>query len=167
MTKEVPLTQGYIALVDDDDYEELSKYKWYFTASGYAARDARNTKRTTGRCVYMHKQLIPSDEKVDHINRNKLDNRKENLRPATNALNLQNREKQINNTSGYKGVSWSKVSEKWSSEITSQGERHYLGLFEGKEDAARMYNFWSPFVHGEFAYLNQINECKYTVVDLG
>ena len=165
--KEIPLTQGKVAIVDDADYEELSNYKWYYTASGYAARDARNTNRTEGRCVYMHKQLIPSDEKVDHINRNKLDNRRENLRPASNALNLCNRPKQINNTSGYKGVSWSKVCDKWSAELTSKGRKYHLGYFEDKDEAAMMLNFWAPFIHGEFAYLNEIHGKKYEVVCSG
>lgn len=156
MTKEIPLTRGRVALVDDEDFDELSKYSWYCSRSGYAARDERNLARTEGAVVYMHKQLVQSDDKVDHINRNKIDNRKENLRPATNAENLSNRPMQVNNRSGYKGVSWSKVSGKWASEITVKGKKYYLGLFDDKHDAARMYNFWALDLLGEFAFLNKI-----------
>ncbi|AYV74294.1 HNH endonuclease [Bacillus sp. PK3-056] len=165
--KEIPLTKGKVALVDDEDYEELSKHKWYYTRSGYAARDTRNNARTSGNCIYMHKYIVPSNEKVDHINRNKLDNRKENLRHATNALNLSNRPKQVNNNSGYKGVSWSKVANKWTAEIQAQKVRYRLGYFEDKSDAARMYNFWCVFLHGEFALLNEVNGSKIEIVDIG
>lgn len=167
MTKEIPLTKDKVALVDDEDYEELSKYKWYYTVSGYAARDGRNTGRTEGSVIYMHKYLIPSDDQVDHINRNKLDNRKRNLRPATNAENGRNRGAQSNNRSGYRGVSWSKVAGKWSAELWMEGTKYYLGLYDDIEEAARMYNFWANDIHGEFACLNEIEGTKYTVVCSG
>lgn len=167
MTKEIPLTKGKVAIVDKDDYEELSRFKWYYTESGYAARDARNTDRTSGKVIYMHKYIMPSKYQTDHVNRDSLDNRKSNLRIATNADNTANRGRQSNNTSGYKGVSWSKVSKKWAIEIGYNNKRYRLGLMEDKEDAARLYNFWASDIHGEFANLNEINGVKYRLVTLG
>lgn len=115
----------------------------------------------------MHKHLVYSKEQVDHINRDKLDNRKENLRPATNALNGCNKGPQTNNTSGYKGVSWSTVSGKWSVEIIKDQKKHYLGLFEDREMAARMYNFWAAHLHEDFAWLNSIGDSEYSVISCG
>lgn len=112
----------------------------------------------------MHKEVLQFDGIVDHVNRNSLDNTRANLRHADNASNLRNRPRQVNNRSGFKGVSWSKVSQKWATEITRDGKKHYLGLFDDKEDAARMYNFWSADLHGEFAYLNKIDGVNWEAV---
>lgn len=167
MTRKIPLTKGKFAVVDEEDYKWLSKHSWYCTESGYAARDTRNADRTEGRIIYMHKLICPSVNQTDHINRDPLDNRKANLRPATGSLNTANRGIQSNNTSGYKGVSWAKGSNKWSVDIWLNRKKYYLGLFDDKDEAARVYNFWALDIHGEFASLNDIEGKKVSVVARG
>jgi len=138
MTKEIELTRGKVALVDDEDYEELNQWKWYAHKSGskrskyYACRAAvRGEKEYTLR---MHRDILglkPGDGKIcDHINRNPLDNRRANLRVANHTINGRNRGIQSNNTSGYKGVHWEKARKKWMADI-----KIHLGHFVNLEDA--------------------------------
>lgn len=89
------------AQVDEADFSNLNQYRWYLDSSGYALRNDDN-----GRPIRMHVQIMntPKGKHTDHINRNRLDNRRENLRVVTVSQNLHNRPKQNNNTSGYKGV---------------------------------------------------------------
>ncbi len=117
--RRIPLTQGKYAIVDPDDYKRLSKYKWYAMKglnTFYAARcvwDGINKKRHT---IKMHREIInpPYPLVVDHINRNGLDNRKANLRPATPAQNSLNKPyiKPKTSPSKYKGVTWHKSRKK-------------------------------------------------------
>lgn len=95
-------------------------------------------------------------ENIDHINRDKLDNRIDNLREACKAENERNRDKYRINTSGYKGVWFHNQRKKWCAEITTNGKSRKLGLFDSKEDAAVAYNEASLKYHGEFAYQNII-----------
>lgn len=99
MTKSIPLTRGKIALFDDEDYEELSKYKWFITKV-YASRHSGN------KTVYMHREIMktPENMETDHINGDVLDNRRENLRICTRQENARNIRGISSNTSGYKGV---------------------------------------------------------------
>ena len=85
--KEIPLTRGKFALVDDEDYEWLSQWKWYCSTTGYAVRGCKN------RILYMHREIAKTKPGMltDHINRNKLDNRKENLRFCSHRENMKNR----------------------------------------------------------------------------
>jgi hypothetical protein len=101
--KKIQLTKNKYALVDDEDYEELNKYNWYYSYQGYAVR----TNHRLNKCIYMHRIIMnPLDYKqVDHINHNKLDNRKENLRICDRFQNLQNSKIRLDNKSGIKGVS--------------------------------------------------------------
>ena len=92
----------------------------------------------------------------DHINGNGLDNRRNNLRTCTNAENLQNRPKQKNNTSGFKGVFLNKLTGKWEARIYSRKTRTYIGLYKNKIDAANAYNEKATELFGEFARLNKI-----------
>src|SRR2546430_16319669 len=98
--RKIKLTRGKYALVDLVDYEWLSQWKWYCSARGYAARRLYPENKV----VYMHRVIIPEGEEVDHINHDKLDNRKSNLRPCTHKQNLRSRGLNKNNKSGYKGV---------------------------------------------------------------
>src|SRR5690625_2974198 len=115
----------------------------------------------------MHKLLCPSENQTDHINRDSLDNRKNNLRAATGSLNTANRGMQSNNTSGYKGVSWAKGSGKWSVDVWINRKKHYLGLFECKHEAARVYNLWAHDLHKEFASPNVIDGKRHTLIHFG
>ena len=130
--KIIPLTQGKVAVVDDDDYERLSG---------------------AGGQIKMHHQIIgkpPEGFVTDHRNTNGLDNRKDNLRHITQAKNVMNKKAQRNNTSGFKGVYWHKAGQKWCAEIKADGKRVRLGLFVDKDAAAQAYNAASERLHGEF-----------------
>ncbi|MFA5990454.1 MAG: AP2 domain-containing protein [Sphingomonas sp.] len=146
--KEIPLTKGKVALVDDDDFDELSKFKWFFS-KGYALKseDRYSTE------IIMHRRIMnaPDGMDTDHINHNGLDNRRENLRVCTRSENLMNRGKLKNNTSGYKGVSWNKNSKKWQTHIRVNGKKIYLGNFKDKEEAYKAYCDASIKYHGDFS----------------
>lgn len=157
--KAIELTQGKVVKVDDSDYLEMSKFKWYAlrptgNRNWYAARGVydRITKRRT--TVYMHKVLLGTNDYVDHINRDSLDNRRVNLRSATASQSRANSTPK--GISKYMGVSWSKASNKWQSHISWGGKKKYLGLFDSEIEAARMYDTWAKTQWGEFANLNNV-----------
>ena len=157
--KEIPLTRGKVALVDDEDFEQLFQFQWYadlIRGRWYVMRIAglRGRKRR----IYMHRDIlgIPLGVEVDHKDGNGLNNQRYNLRPATHAQNLQNRGKPSSNTSGYKGVSWFKRDGKWRACIGVDGRVIHLGYYDTAEEAARAYNEAAPKYHGKFAKLNEI-----------
>lgn len=138
--KKIPLTGKWgvnkFALVSNVDYKELSKYKWFLGKNGYPARNVGRPSLSPIR-IYMHRVILGfPDLEVDHINRNRLDNRRENLRTATRSQNAHNTGPQINNTSGYRGVYWYKAYKKWEADIKVQGKKIKLGYFKDIEDAA-------------------------------
>lgn len=154
--KTIQLTQNQVALVDDDDYEYLSQWKWFAHRDPknncfYALRnEGKHPHRTT---VPMHKVIVNDDAviEIDHVNHNTLDNRKENLRPCNDHQNQYNRAIQKNNKSGYKGVYWHKG--KWTVQIrTDKGT--FFEYYTDKILAARAYDRLAKKYHGEFAYLN-------------
>ena len=149
--REIPLTQGYVAIVDEADYEWLSQWKWQYY-QGYA----RRTSDHKGSKTYMHNAIlgVPEGLQADHINFNTLDNRRTNLRIVTPAENSQHRRPSILNTSGFKGVTWHKGVGKWQAFVRTLGENYYLGLFHNREDAARAYDEAARRLFGEYAYLN-------------
>lgn len=161
--KTIPLTQGKMVLVDDDDYETLMQFKWVYKKPGhrrtaYAVRGKivgyeAGKKYTT---IAMHRVIMrsPIGYEIDHINGNGLDNRKENLRIATRAQNQQNRNILRHNTSGYKGVS--KDRETWRAQIRVNNTIMRLGRFRDKISAAIAYNEAAKKYHGEFARLNPL-----------
>lgn len=157
MTKEIPITKEKVALVDDEDFELLSRYKWYCQGMPGGDKAARhplgNNKRST---ILMHRVIMgaPDNVFVDHINHNTLDNRRSNLRICTNSENQHNRVRSINNTSGYKGVTWNKKTQKWLSRVHLNGICHVLGSFDDIKDAARAYDKFAKESFGEFALLN-------------
>jgi hypothetical protein len=157
--KEVILTQGKVAIVDDVDFVQLSKYKWCATYNPVRGIHTaiRNGK---GGSVYMHRQIMdaPKGTDVDHINRNPLDNRRCNLRFATRSENLQNAPKRVNNTSGFKGVIWCKSVNKWRAAIGFRGAKLILGYFDHKTEAAEAYDRKATELFGEFAFLNTARE---------
>jgi len=155
MVRKIPLTQGKFTLVDEEDYEELYKYKWYYH-NGYAARSQYNPITQKAPIVLMHRVImnVKEGEEVDHINHNTLNNRKCNLRVCTSAQNNQNRQFYKTGTSYYKGVSWNTNKEKWIAQIIYNGKSIYLGTYTDEEQAARAYDKKAIEVHGEFAYTN-------------
>ena len=108
--------------------------------------------------IYLHRHLLntPDGLDTDHINSITLDNRRSNLRVATTSENSRNTEKQSNNKSGYKGVSYHKGTQKWRTQITIDYKLFHLGLFTDKHDAAKAYNKASIKYHGEFGHRNNI-----------
>lgn len=156
MSKLIPLTKGYFAIVDDDDYEKLNCHKWYAKSIRhshivYASRDIGSIHEM------MHRVIMgnPDGVSIDHINGNSIDNRKENLRICTHSQNLSNRSKMnTKNTSGYKGVGWSKNARKWSASITHNYKKIHLGYFFDIIDAAKARDVAALKYHGEFASLN-------------
>lgn len=146
--------QGRVALVDDEDYELVMRYRWNVKMDGprpYATACNRGPARKTQRRLYMHK-LITGWPETDHINRNGLDNRRSNLRPATRSQNLMNRAALAKNATGYKGVRLE--AGKWRAVIKAYGVRKHLGYFLTPEQAARAYDAAAREMHGEFARLN-------------
>ena len=155
--KAIQLTGGKVAIVDDEDFEELNRYKWHY-CEGYAIRaDYSGGKRQV---IRMHRVVTsaPPNFLVDHINGEGIDNRRSNLRLCTHGENQMNRDRPKSSTSGYSGVNYHRASGKWQCRVQSNGKRHDLGLFDNKHDAARMYNFWCVDLHGKFARPNKIKE---------
>ncbi|MGM0836007.1 MAG: HNH endonuclease [Bacillota bacterium] len=160
MAKKLNTSSGMTFIIDDEDYEEVSKYKWKSTEDGYVRRNFW----LGDKCKYisLHRMLINAPEGlcVDHINGNKFDNRRSNLRLATRTENIRNSGPKVNNKSGYKGVSFRKDTGKWKAQIRAFGKKVNLGQFDNKHDAARMYNFWAVDLFGEFAWVNKIEEAN-------
>ena len=157
--RKIPLTQGQYAIVDPDDYPRLSKYKWRICKTKgknvlYAERSTRLPNGKYSR-VLMHRQLIhvPEGFVIDHINRNGLDNRKANLRPATIAQNAWNSRKRKNRF-GYKGVWFAKDKGKFRAAVWHNNKREYLGYFNSPRQAAKVYDHAARKFHKEFAVLN-------------
>jgi hypothetical protein len=153
--KIIKLTQDKETIVDDEDYEHLNQWKWHYHSRNYAKRTVKKTKSK----IYLHRLIMKAEinQKIDHINGNGLDNRKENLRIVNQSQNGQNRDKQINNTSGYKGVTWHKQCNKWLAQINHKGKHYSLGLFETKEAAAKAYNEAALTYFGEYARINHVS----------
>lgn len=156
--KTIPLTQGKVAIVDDEDFVELSKSKWYYHSSGYAVRnDYSNRKHET---LKMHRIVLkPKDgEWLDHINSDRLDNRKENLRVASPSQNAWNSRQPKNyHSSSYKGVSKHKRQNgqiAWRARISLNWKNISLGVFDTPEEAARAYDKKARELFGEFAKIN-------------
>lgn len=154
MAKEIPLTQGKVALVDDEDYEYLSQFKWYYGCGGYAGRAAPYGIHPTH--IFMHRIIIaaPDHLQCDHINGNRLDNRRCNLRLATQTENTRNQRRGRANTSGYKGVCWNTKKQKWHSMIRVAKKLIHLGLYADLITAAHVYDAAAKKYFGEFACLN-------------
>lgn len=145
--KEIHATRGLVVMVDDDDYEKLIAYKWSFN-NGYA---------NSSRVGMMHRVIMGNPNgQVDHINGNRADNRRCNLRLATQKENSQNKTK-FWGKSKYKGVLWDNKSECWQSRIFSQGKSIFLGNFRNEQNAAQAYNEAALKYFGEFSALNVID----------
>lgn len=160
--KEIKLTKGKFALVDDEDFERINQYKWQAIYKKdkkiYIAKRSR-TKKESDSPVYilMHRQIMNinnSKIQVDHINHNTLDNRRCNLRLCNNSQNNMNKKGRSDNTSEYKGVSF--YHNKFHAEIMVNQKSYRLGSFDTAIEAAKAYNAKALELHKEFAYLNKV-----------
>ena len=157
--KIIPLTRGYSAIVDDDDYERLSQHKWYVEIRGtktkpaiYAARSIYVEKKKKN--IYMHRVILgtPKGVLTDHKNHNGLDNRKENLRCCTRHQNTMNR-RMHGNKNGYKGV-FKASKHGYRAAIGVNGKTKYIGMYRSARLAAEAYDQIASKEFGEFAKLN-------------
>ena len=156
MTKEIRLTQGKVALVDDVLFGWLNQFKWFFRKDGYVAKSIYNKLTGERKQIRMHREIMnfPDGMEIDHINGDKLDNRRENLRICTMGQNRANRGLQRNSSSGYKGVYFEEARNKWRAQIEINNRRLHLGYFNNAEKAAFAYDTAAKKYFGEFAKLN-------------
>ena len=156
--KIIPLTQGYVTLVDNDIYELFCGFRWHvhrWRNYLYAARNIFNREKYV--LSKMHReifQLSPNEGIVDHINKNTLDNRRENLRVTTKSMNAYNRKFQSNNTSGYRGVHWVTRDKIWRTHINVTCRRIWCGNFNNLIQAAKAYDIVATKYLGDSAILN-------------
>ncbi len=154
----ITLTQGYEAIIDDDDFSHVAKWKWSICKRG-AKRYAGATVKSEP--ALLHRYILGDPPfkgaEVDHINGNGLDNRRANLRWATKSQNQANSGKRKGNfTSKYRGVYWTKQRSRWQVEIKIDYKRKHLGFFKDELLAAHAYNQAATKYFGEFASLNVI-----------
>ena len=153
--KRIPLAQNKFSLVDDDDFERLSRHKWKFN-HGYAARSVfvKGSKPHRWTIELMHRVVmnVPKGVLIDHINLDSLDNRKENLRFCDKSENAKNVGKRKDNLSGFKGVC--KGPYGWRAYIFIDGKQKSLGTFNNSVQAARAYDKAAKRLFGSFAFLN-------------
>lgn len=150
--KQIQLTQGKIAFVDDEDFEFLNQWKWRYwkdvkrncTAYAIASIKSRTTR--------MHRLLLQSKKGdiIDHRDRDGLNNQKSNLRVCTHSQNNENRKVMSTSKTGIKGVRSHR--RKWKASITKNGKYIYLGLFKNKEEASERYKQEARVLFGDFAY---------------
>lgn len=145
------LTRGKYTTVDNQDYDWLSQWKWYYNNVGYAYRSATNPKRS----ICMHKIIHPSEKPLvsDHINGNRLDNRRSNLRTCTRAQNSQNSFNKTN-PSGYKGIY--RHYKRWRARIGLNNKYINLGLYDTPLEAALAYDEAALIYYKEFACTNKM-----------
>lgn len=128
--KRLKLSDGGYTLVDDEDYINLSKWKWRKNSQGYVRRSIPNGE-------FLHRLLLnaPKDKLVDHINRNPLDNRRSNLRLCTPSYNNINQKLKANNKTGFRGVSWHNLGQKYIVSINYNNKKTHLGSFADISEA--------------------------------
>ena len=153
---EIPLTQDQVTIVDDIDYDFLMQFKWYANKIGhgyYAVRNIRQNGRGTSELMHraIAERMDILADQIDHRDQDQLNNRRENLRPATMSENQHNQGFRQNNTSGYLGVHWDSSKSKWQARVQHQGKRRHLGYFEDPAEASEVYKAKKRELAGEFS----------------
>lgn len=156
--KKIKLTQGKYALVDDEDFELLNKYKWYAHKNKggyyYAIRNAKNEITGKRFSIRMHCEIM-GRKIIDHIDRDGLNNTRKNLRLSCFKTNSMNRKNRKNSPFGFKGVSRTKNG-KFNASIMKDGKRIHLGTRKTAKECAELYNNKAIEIFGEYAYLNKL-----------
>lgn len=163
--KQIPLTRGLVALVDDEDYEWLSQWRWHahehnkghFHATRYVRTEVKTKWGHKYKRLLMHREIMnaPEGTDVDHWDRDELHNWRANLRVCTRSQNIANAQRSSANTSGYKGVY--RMKGPWAARIKCEGRNHFLGYFDTAEAAARAYNEAAVRLFGDFACVNPLD----------
>ncbi len=148
--RHIPLEDGHYALVDAADYEWLSQYHWHSCSGGYAARSEK------GKRILMHRQIMqpPAGMVVDHVDGQRANNCRSNLRVCTRAENQRNQRKKRGSSSKFKGVGYTKQSKRCYAKLVFEGKTVWLGHFDSEIEAARAYDRAAVEHQGEFAHLN-------------
>ncbi len=155
--KRIPLSRNKYAIVDDEDYELLSRFKWHVSSGKsntyYAQSELPDTRYRIR--FSMHRLIMKAEknQEVDHRNGNGLDNRRRNLRLCTKHQNRFNM-RITTGSSKYKGVSWHTKNGKWRARITLNYQNIYIGCFTSEREAAKAYDRKAKQLFGDFAYLN-------------
>lgn len=155
--KEITLTKGKTAIVDDEDFDLLSTWSWTARPSlntSYGYRKVYVNKKY--QTVHMHRFILGTEKMVDHIDHNGLNNQKTNLRICTHSQNMCNARKRKNSSSRYKGVYWNAEKKKWHVRASFDGKKYNVGYYHNEIEAALAYNCTASFAQREFAYLNKI-----------
>lgn len=157
--KEIKLTKDQIALVDDEDYEDLSKYRWQARPWKYGWYASRRCKDG---CVYMHRQIMNATQKelIDHEDTNGLNNQKWNLRKATRKDNGGNRSTKVQTITNLKGVGikvFAKGNIMYRAYIHINKKYKHLGYFDRAKDAAKAYDQAAMTYFGNFAKQNMVS----------
>jgi hypothetical protein len=157
MSKTIPLTQGKVAIVDDEDYNKLIQFKWSArrdskSGTWYALHTYR--EGNGWKTILMHRKIVNASDgmDVDHENHNGLDNRKFNLRVCKHRYNCRNRRIQSNNTSDVAGVSWHKRDKKWMVYVRIDGKLKHFGYYSNLDEAIHVRHDAEKKYFGEFRY---------------
>jgi len=131
------LNKGKSTSIDDEDYDKVKKYHWCVNDRGYVVCFFKDKKSKKNIQLKLHRFIMdaPKGKNIDHIDRNTLNNQKNNLRFASQLENVLNRKVFSNNKSGYTGVSWEKANRKWRAQIGINKKEFFLGLFSTKNEA--------------------------------
>ena len=156
--KELVLTRGFAAIVDDEDYVRLAPFKWTADVRSNGVYARRNEQDESGRTrkIYLHRAILGITDSavvVDHRDNNPLNNTRCNLRVCCREENMANQSVRGDGTSSFKGVYWHKAARKWAATV-GRGKGRHLGLFGSQEEAARAYDKAARQLFGEFAKCN-------------
>lgn len=153
--KRSDVKRQWLVMVDDEDFKFLNQFYWQADKNSSIATHKKGDRKR----ILMHRLIMnpPIGIEIDHIDGNRLNNQKSNLRFATSSQNKINRGARKDNSSGFKGVSWNKNLKKWGVRLMINKKYKHLGLFKDKIEAAKVYNENALKYYGEYAWLNGLN----------
>lgn len=150
--------------IDNEDYSSFKKFRWFLHKDGYAYRYEYDRRISNNSCILMHRQIMSANKfpgfEIDHINGNRIDNRKSNLRVVKRSHNNQNSKIRRDNKSGFRGVWFDEKTKKWCSSIKLEDKRIWLGRHETPYQAAIAYNQMASKLYGLHAKLNIIQSAS-------